>query len=72
MLAAPILAHTDMFTMWDVRLPQLQVLQTEKYFKKEKCCEQLVAPYLFGQTSPIQSAGVKGEWKQMFSRWQPN
>jgi hypothetical protein len=30
------------------------------------------APHLFGQTKPIQSAGVSGSGNRIIPRWRPN
>ena len=61
-LAAPIIAHTDMFTVFNVYSfgTFFKIIGAENLKKQEKCGKHLAAPRLFGWKSPIHSA-----WAEM-------
>jgi hypothetical protein len=42
------------------------------YWRSTRRTKLFAAPRLFGQTMPIQSAGVSGSGNRIIPRWQPN
>ncbi len=42
------------------------------YWRSTRRTKLFAAPRLFGQTMPIQSAGVSGRGNRIFPRWRPN
>ena len=42
------------------------------YWRSTKRIKMFAAPHLFGQTMPIQSAGVSGSGNRSIPRWRPN
>jgi hypothetical protein len=42
------------------------------YWRSTRRIKMFAAPHLFGQTLPIQSAGVSGSGNRIIPRWRPN
>jgi hypothetical protein len=42
------------------------------YWRSTRRIKMFAAPHLFGQTMPIQSAGVSGSGNRFIPRWRPN